>query len=200
MNNYIITIGREHGSGGHMVAKKLSEILGIPCYDKEMITLAAKDSGLSEEIIRMHEQKKTSSFLYSLQMSTQTLPISDMVYIAQSNVIKNLAKTESCIIVGRCADYILKDFENTFNLFIYAPFEHRIGRVRDLYGRTEKNLERYITRKDRERADYYQFNTHMKWGYYKNYDMLLNSEIGIEPTAKIAAMAAKEFLSGKAKV
>ncbi len=200
MNNYVITIGREHGSGGHMVARKLSEILGIPCYDKEMITLAAKDSGLSEEIIRMHEQKKTSSFLYSLQMSAQTLPISDMVYIAQSNVIKNLARTESCIIVGRCADYILKDFENCFNLFIYAPFEHRMKRVRELYGCTEKNLERYITRKDRERADYYQFNTHMKWGDYKNYDLMLNSEAGIDATSRIAAAAVKEFLEGKAKV
>lgn len=200
MNNYVITIGREHGSGGHMVARKLSEILGIPCYDKEMITLAAKDSGLSEDIIKMHEQKKTSSFLYSLQMSAQTLPISDMVYIAQSNVIKNLAKTESCIIVGRCADYILKDFENCFNLFIYAPFEHRIARVRDHYGRTEKNLERYITRKDRERADYYQFNAHMKWGEYRNYHLLINSEPGIDATARIAATAAKEFLSGKARI
>ena len=200
MNNYVITIGREHGSGGHMVARKLSELLGIPCYDKEMITLAAKDSGLSEDIIKMHEQKKTSSFLYSLQMSVQTLPISDMVYIAQSNVIKNLAKSESCIIVGRCADYILKDFDNCFNLFIYAPFEHRMERVRDHYGCTEKNIERYITRKDRERADYYQFNTHMKWGNYKNYDLMLNSEAGIDATAKIAAMAVKEFLNGKAKV
>jgi cytidylate kinase len=200
MNNYVITIGREHGSGGHMVARKLSEILGIPCYDREMITLAAKDSGLSEEIIKLHEQKKTSSFLYSLSMSAHTLPISDMVYIAQSNVIKNLAKTESCIIVGRCADYILKEFENCFNLFIYAPFEHRIARVREHYGITDKNLERYITRKDRERADYYQFNTHAKWGDYKNYDLMLNSEPGIDATSRIAAAAAREFLSGKAKI
>lgn len=200
MNNYVITIGREHGSGGHMVARKLSEILGIPCYDREMITLAAKDSGLSEEIIKLHEQKKTSSFLYSLSMSAHTLPISDMVYIAQSNVIKNLAKTESCIIVGRCADYILKEFENCFNLFIYAPFEHRMARVREHYGIADKNLERYITRKDRERADYYQFNTHAKWGDYKNYDLMLNSEPGIDATSRIAAAAAREFLAGKANI
>ncbi len=200
MNNYVITIGREHGSGGHMVARKLSEILGIPCYDREMITLAAKNSGLSEEIIRLHEQKKTSSFLYSLQMSSYTLPISDMIYIAQSNIIKNLAATESCIIVGRCADHILKDFDNCFNLFIYAPFEHRMKRVREHYGCTEKNIERYISRKDRERADYYQFNTHTKWGDYKNYDLMLNSEAGIDATAKIAAVAAKEFLADKAQI
>lgn len=200
MNNYIITIGREHGSGGHMVARKLAEILGIPCYDKEMITLAAKDSGLSEEVIKMHEQKKTSSFLYSLQMSVQTLPLSDMVFIAQSNVIKNLAKTESCIIVGRCADYILKDFDNCFNLFIYAPFEHRMQRVRDHYGCKEKNIEKHITRKDRERADYYRFNAHAKWGDYSNYHLLLSSEAGIDATARIAALAAKEFLSGKADI
>ena len=200
MNNYVITIGREHGSGGHMVARKLSELLGIPCYDKEMITLAAKDSGLSEEIIKLHEQKKTSSFLYSLQMSAHTLPISDMVYIAQSNVIKNLAKTESCIIVGRCADYILKDFENCFNIFVYAPFSHRMERVKNHYGCAEKNLERYITRKDRERADYYQFNTHMKWGDYKNYDLMINSEAGIDATSKVAEIAVREFFSGKAKV
>lgn len=200
MNNYVITVGREHGSGGHMVARKLAELLGIPCYDKEMITLAAKKSGLSEDIIKMHEQKKTSSFLYSLQMSVQTLPISDMVYIAQSNIIRDLAKTESCVIVGRCADYILKDFENCFNIFVYEPFEHRMNRVRDHYGCEEKNLERYITRKDRERADYYQFNTHMKWGDYKNYDLLLNSEPGIDATARIAQLAVKEFFAGKIEV
>ncbi len=200
MNNYVITVGREHGSGGHMVARKLAELLGIPCYDKEMITLAAKKSGLSEDIIKMHEQKKTSSFLYSLQMSVQTLPISDMVYIAQSNIIRDLAKTESCVIVGRCADYILKDFENCFNIFVYAPFEHRMNRVRDHYGCEEKNLERYITRKDRARADYYQFNTHMKWGDYKNYDLLLNSEPGIDATARIAQLAVKEFFAGKIEV
>ncbi|MBE6648549.1 MAG: cytidylate kinase-like family protein [Ruminococcaceae bacterium] len=200
MNNYVITVGREHGSGGHMVARKLAELLGIPCYDKEMITLAAKKSGLSEDIIKMHEQKKTSSFLYSLQMSVQTLPISDMVYIAQSNIIKDLAKTESCVIVGRCADYILKDFANCFNIFVYAPFEHRMNRVRDHYGCEEKNLERYITRKDRERADYYQFNTHMKWGDYKNYDLLLNSKPGIDATARIAQLAVKEFFAGKIEV
>jgi len=200
MNNYVITVGREHGSGGHMVARKLAELLGIPCYHKEMITLAAKKSGLSEDIIKMHEQKKTSSFLYSLQMSVQTLPISDMVYIAQSNIIKDLAKTESCVIVGRCADYILKDFANCFNIFVYAPFEHRMNRVRDHYGCEEKNLERYITRKDRERADYYQFNTHMKWGDYKNYDLLLNSKPGIDATARIAQLAVKEFFAGKIEV
>jgi len=130
----------------------------------------------------------------------QTLPISDMVYIAQSNIIKDLAKTESCVIVGRCADYILKDFANCFNIFVYAPFEHRMNRVRDHYGCEEKNLERYITRKDRERADYYQFNTHMKWGDYKNYDLLLNSKPGIDATARIAQLAVKEFFAGKIEV
>jgi cytidylate kinase len=200
MKNYVITIGREHGSGGHMIARKLSEILGIPCYDKEMITLAAEDSGLSKEVIEMHEQKKTSSFLYSLQMSVQTLPLSDMVFIAQSNVIKNLAKKESFIVVGRCADYILKEFDNCFNVFVYAPFEHRIKRVRELYGCTEKNIEKHITRKDRERADYYRFNTHTKWGDYSNYHLLLSSEIGIDATANLIASAARKYLEGKANI
>ncbi len=200
MKNYVITIGREHGSGGHMIARKLSEILGIPCYDKEMITLAAEDSGLSKEVIEMHEQKKTSSFLYSLQMSVQTLPLSDMVFIAQSNVIKNLAKKESFIIVGRCADYILKEFDNCFNVFVYAPFEHRLNRVRDLYGCPEKNIEKHIARKDRERADYYRFNTHAKWGDYNNYHLLLSSEIGIDATAHLIASAARKYLAGKANI
>ena len=194
MKKTVITISREHGSGGRMIAAELSKLLGIPYYDKQVIALAAEESGLPEAVILRNEQRKTSSFLYSLYMSTQVMPIPDRVYIAQQNVIKTLSERESCIIVGRCADYILRDDPDLFRVFIHAPLEERIKRVHEVYGTEdgnveERNLEKFILRKDKQRADFYNYCSGMKWGHYKNYDLIINSTVGIETAAQIIKTA-----------
>ena len=127
----IVTIGREFGSGGRVIGEKLAEKLGVRCYDKELLTLAAKESGMCKELFETHDEKPTNSFLYSLVMDTYSLgyttssfvdmPINHKVFLAQFDTIKNLASRESCVIVGRCADVILRHRPHTIRLFIHAP-------------------------------------------------------------------------------
>ena len=134
--NLVITIGRECGSGGRLIGNRLAEKLNIKCYDKELLTLAAKKSGLCEEIFESHDEKPTSSFLYSLVMDSYSMgystssfidmPLNHKVFLAQFDTIKHLADTESCVIVGRCADYILRDFPRCANIFVSASPEARI--------------------------------------------------------------------------
>ena len=128
--NTVITIGRQYGSGGREIGKKVSEILGISYYDDELISLAAKSSGINSETLSDVDEKATNSLLYTLAMGgslfggyaalAYEMPINDKLYIAQSDVIKDLAKREACVIIGRCADYVLKDYPSVINLFIYA--------------------------------------------------------------------------------
>ena len=122
MSKCIITISREFCSGGRDIAKKLADQLGIPYYDKEIITMAAKQSGLSEEAIRQSEKRRTGSLLYSLYSMSQELPLGDQVYLIQSKVIRELAETGPCVIVGRCGDYVLRDDPNCLRVFIHAPW------------------------------------------------------------------------------
>ena len=197
MQKYIVTIGRQFGSGGIMIAYMLSQKLGIPLYDKKMVTLASQASGLPEDVVAEYEQKRSSSFLYSLYMSTQQLPIQDQIFIAQSNVIKDLAKRESCIILGRCADYILRDEPNCFKVFIHAPLEERINRVKNEYKADAKDFEKYVAKKDKERSEFYNYNCHTKWGEAKNYHLVINSTIGLEATAETIRCAVEGMLLRK---
>ncbi len=130
MAHTVITVGREYGSGGRLIAQKAAEALGIPFFDRSIINMAAEETGLSADFIRRTEQQKTSSFLYNLYMSTQSLPVNDQVFIAQSEVIRRVAAEGPCIIVGRCADYVLRNQSDVdaLNLFIHAPMEERIRR------------------------------------------------------------------------
>ena len=135
MAHTVITVGREYGSGGRLIAQKAAEALGIPFFDRSIINMAAEETGLSADFIRRTEQQKTSSFLYNLYMSTQSLPVNAQVFIAQSEVIRRVAAEGPCIIVGRCADYVLRNQSgvDALNLFIHAPMEERIRRVREEY-------------------------------------------------------------------
>ena len=195
MQKFVITIGREYGSGGVMIAYMLSQKLGIPMYDKKMVTLASQASGLPEEVVAEYEQKRSSSFLYSLYMSTQQLPLQDQIFIAQSNVIKDLAKKESCIILGRCADHILRGEARCFNVFIHAPINERVERVKNEYKIEVKDIEKYISKKDRERSDFYNYNSHTKWGDSRNYHLVINSTVGLDVTAETIKCAALGMFS-----
>lgn len=186
MENKIITIGREYGCGGRLVAKKLADNLGFAYYDTDLISLAAEKTGMTESYVKEIEQKKVSNFLYSLFLPGQTLTLPDQVFIAQAEVIRSAAEKGSCVFVGRCADYILKDFGNCVNLFLYAPLETRIRRVCEEYKEIGRNqAEAYIARKDKERSSYYNYFSTNIWGNYKNYDLCIDCRIGIEATVEL---------------
>ncbi len=179
----IITISRQFGSGGHSIAKAVAERMGIPFYDNNLITEVAKQSGLSEEFIRENEEyaSHSSSFLYQLAMSTAGTygypSVYQKLYEAQTKVIEEIASKEACVIVGRCADYILKDREDCLHVFIHADNEHRAKHILEKYGPTEKTTSQRIKDKDNRRRNYYRFHTDREWGVAANYHLSLDSGV-----------------------
>lgn len=188
---FVITIGREYGSGGREIGRLLAEKLGIKCYDKELLTLASKSSGLSEDLFKSNDEKPTNSFLYSLVMDTYSvgystssfidMPLNQKVFMAQYDTIKKLAEEESCIIVGRCADYALKDMKNKVSVFIKASDEFKTERIMKLYDYSENKAKDIITKTNKKRANYYNFYTNKRWADSRSYDLCVDSsELGIE--------------------
>lgn len=195
MKHIVITIGREYGSGGRLIAKQLSEEMGITFYDKQLITEVAKKTGFSENFIRDTEhQRPTNSFLYDLYTTVATPSVPDQVFIAQAKVIKEAAARESCVIVGRCADYILREEPHVLKVFVNAPIDQRIRRAREEYGVTELNLESYVIRQDKARASYYNYFATGRWGQSREYDLCVNSRIGINTAVKVIRAAAQAML------
>ena len=173
----IITIARQFGSGGRKIGEALSKRLGIKCYDKELISIAAKESGIDPEIFNNVDEKATNSLLYSLSMGLYSfstsynsgqLPVNDRLYLLQHKIIKQLASNEPCIFVGRCADYVLKDRADVVKLYIYADKDYRIKRA------IETKAEQTVTKTDKSRANYYNFYSGKKWGLTENYDLCIN--------------------------
>lgn len=181
MKKRIITISRQFGSGGHSIAKGAAERLGIAFYDSELITQVAERSGLSEDFIREHEEyaSHSNSFLYQLAMSTTGTygypSIYQKLYEAQTKVIEELAEQRPCVIVGRCADYILRARADALHVFIHADNEHRAAHILEKYGETDKSMAQRIKEKDNRRRNYYRFHTDREWGVCTNYHMALDS-------------------------
>ncbi|MCX4269998.1 MAG: cytidylate kinase-like family protein [Lachnospiraceae bacterium] len=195
-NNLVITIGRQYGSAGREIGQTLAKRLGIKCYDKELLAVAAKESGLCHELFESHDEKPTSSFLYSLVMDTYSMgysssgymdmPINHKVFLAQFDAIKKLADQESCIIVGRCADYALEEYPHTYSVFIHASLEKRIQRIKRLYELTDDKAKDLIVKTDKKRASYYNYYSSKKWGEAKSYDLCVDSGIlGVEGTVQL---------------
>ncbi len=193
--NTIITIGRTFGSGGIEIGEKLAAEFNIKCYDKELLTRAAKESGLCEEVLKNHDEKPTGSFLYNLVMDTYSfgynslsyvdMPVSHKVFIAQFDAIKNIAKDGPCVIVGRCADYALQDFENVINLFIYSKPEECVKRIMQRFPdlKSTEEARQMIIKKDKQRKSYYDYYSSKKWGHVDTYDLSVDSSVlGIEGT------------------
>lgn len=192
MANQIYTIGREFGSGGQYVGEELAKRLGIKLYDKELLQQAAKDSGFCEEIFENHDEKPTNSFLYSLVMDTYSvngystasfldMPLNHKVFLAQFETIKKIAERESCVIVGRCADYALADHPDCINTFIKADMSFRIKMISKRANITENKAKDMILKQDKQRASYYNYYTSKKWGDSKSYDLCLDSsKLGID--------------------
>ena len=197
--NTVITIGRQFGSAGREIGEKVAEYFGIKCYDKELLTRAAKESGFCEEMIQNHDERPTNSFLYNLVMDTYSfgynassfvdMPISHKVFLAQFDTIKKIADEGPCVIVGRCADY-----DNCIHLFIYADEETRTKRVMEKYQLSEYKAQEMISKKDKQRQSYYNYYSSKKWGRADSYDLCINSSIlGVEGTVKLIVQYVEDF-------
>ena len=189
--NTVITIGRQYGSGGREIGMRLAEELGIKCYDKELLNQAAKDSGICEELFEHHDEKPTNSFLYSLVMDTYSfgyssaafadMPINHKVFLAQFDTIKKIAQEESCVMVGRCADYALAEYPGAISVFIHADMDKRIHRLSKIYDLSASAAKDQIVKSDKKRASYYNYYTSKKWGDASSYNLCLDSGIlGVE--------------------
>ena len=187
----IITISRQYGSGGREIGAKLAEKLGIPFYDNKLISLAAKESGFAESAFENVENKATSSLLYSIAMGINAygnrdigfthLSLDDQIYLAQSDVIRKVAAEGSCVIVGRCADYVLKDFNNVVHIFIWADINYRKDRAINQYHLPAQKADEEIIKADKRRANYYNYHATGKWGKAENYHLSIRSDfIGID--------------------
>lgn len=184
----IVTIGRQTGSGGRLVAKKLAEELNIPYYDKEVLEEAAKNSGFSKEFLEKNDEKTPNSLLYAFAMNTyayggigEELPVGTKLYLAQFEAVKSVAAKGSCVLVGRCADYFLRDEEGLVRVFISADYKDRLFHIAKAKGLKEKEAREIIKKRDKSRAAYYDFNTDGKWGSASNYDLCLNTtRLGID--------------------
>lgn len=185
MKNFVITIGRQCGSGGRELGKRLAESLGIDYYDNELVGLAAKKSNLSREVSEMADEKATNSLLYSIATGGNLrgmfngyyeMPLNDRVFLAQAEAIKQLAHEKSCVIVGRCSNYVLRDEEDidVINLYIYADMEHRIARIKKELNLTEKQAKEKIAKTEKKRRTYYNYYSSGNWGNASDYDLCIN--------------------------
>lgn len=193
----IINIGRQFGGGGLGVAHELGKRLGIPVYDKELITKAAQESGFSAEFFEQTDEKKSffslSSFFGSGYGETENFISDRGLFKIQSQTIEHIAEQGSAIIVGRCADYILRDRSNILNVFLTSPDEIRAGRIAERKGISIEEAEKLIEEKDRKRTEYYNYYTFGNWGVASNYDLCIDSSIlGIEGTAEFIIEFAKK--------
>ena len=178
MKNRIITISREFGSGGRTIGKMVAEKLGIPCYDAEIIQKMADETGFAPDYVKEAGEYSPGSFLSAAFSNRMFGPTNeDILWQHQYRVITELAEKGPCVIVGRCADYILEDKADCLKVFIHADLDFRAKRIVEVYGERAESPEERIKDKDKRRAAYHRFYTNMKWGYAQNYDLTLNSGV-----------------------
>ena len=179
----LVTISREYGSGGRLIGRMVAEKMNIPFYDKEIIDLAVEKSGLSREVIETAELRAKSSLSYSFSsamsfgegFTSEPMSMNEKLFITQFDIIRQIGETNEGVIVGRCADYVLKDLPGVTNIFIHAELEDRIDRAVNSYGDDPKKVRNIIRDYDRARANYYNYHTSQKWGAYSNYNLAINT-------------------------
>lgn len=192
----IYTIGRQFGSGGREIGYQLSQRLGIPFYDRELVELASRKSGICEELFENNEEKTTTSLLYSMVMGTYTyggmmaapatMPIGNRIFLAQFETIQSLAAQGPCVIVGRCADYALRERTDCIHVFIWADLPNRVKRICERNQVDEEKAREMIAKTDKGRASYYNFYTNKKWGATESYHLALDSgRVGVEGAVQI---------------
>ena len=182
MDKKLITISREFGSGGRLIGKRLAEKMDIPYYDKELLDRIAEESGFSKEMIVEAEKKAKNSFLYSLasamgtgEAGPESLSLNERFFLAQFDTIRRIADEGSCVIVGRCADYVLRGMPEATNVFIYAEEADKIKRAVQEYGVPEDSVKKLMKDTDKARANYYSYHTGRKWGDHVNYNLSIDS-------------------------
>lgn len=192
-NQIIITLSREYGSGGRYIGKLVAEKLGIKLYDKEFVSKLAEETGLSSEYIENNEQKRGA--LETLNNGYYSgLSNSDELFIKESELIKKVTSENSCVIVGRCADFILKENKNVFKVFVYSNMENKIKRTTNIYGLDKNKAEKEINRINKLRANHYKYYTEKEWKDPSNYDICINSDaIGVENAANLICEIVKEY-------
>lgn len=200
MGKVIITIARQYGSGGREIGEQIAKELNVPFYDQNLITLAAEKSDLCHEAAAEADERNANSLLYTLAMGSTAMlhtphynmPINDKLFLVQSDIIKEAAEKSSCVIVGRCADYVLRDRTDVVSVFIHADANVRAKHVAERNGITESEAFSLISKTDRRRANYYNFYTGKRWGETNHYDLCVDAgRIGIENAAKLIAAYAK---------
>lgn len=200
----VITIARQFGSGGHEVGERLAKELNVPFYDKALIAMAAKQSGLSEEVFETADEKATNSLLYSMVMGgygfggripgLHEMPINDKLFIIQADIIKNAAAEGPCVVIGRCADYILREFPNCLKVFVHADKAARVERIVSKKLCDEKKAPDFITKKDKQRANYYNFYSNNRWDDLSNYNLTVDtSKFTIEQAVELIIDAARKL-------
>ena len=196
----IITIGRQYGSGGRYVAKLLAEKLNIPFYDKELLVEASKDSGICQEVMETFDEKQGKRGFFSMMGNLQgrmdpagmylEMPLNHRIFLAQFDTIRRIADEGSCVIVGRCADYVLRDHQNVVNVFIKSPVAERIKRIVELYGVDPIHAEENIRKADKQRAAYYNYYATGTWGNVDNYHLCVDTgALGIEGAVELILKA-----------
>lgn len=184
MEHYVITIARGYGSGGRTLGKMLSKELNIPFYDREILRMASEESGINEQLFGKVDEKVKIPFfgpkegVYKGQLlppESDAFVSDDNLFNYQAKIIKDRARSESCIIIGRCADYILRDFPNVVRIFVYAPFEDCIARLKTMSYLSEDELKKKVKSIDKHRSDYYRYYTGKDWKNIENYDLCLNT-------------------------
>lgn len=197
MNNYIITIAREYASGGRLIGKKLAEQLDIAFYDKEIISLAAKESGLAEEYLESTNESRSPFFMYNVYGYANIYQVPELIYIAESNVIRSLAEKGPCVFIGRNAARALEDSENLIKVFIHAPLEYRIKYAKDVYGDNPKNEKGYILGRDKGREEYSRVFSGYKWRDLRNYDITVDSSVGVDATVDAIKTYVQSYIENK---
>ena len=194
MKPVIITIGRQFGSGGHELGEKLAKRLGIPFYDRALLSAAAEHTGLTRDMIENLDEQPTNSFLYSLSVGSfgfngdMPLPLNNQVFLAMTKAIRDIADQGSCVIVGRCAEYVLKDNPDLVRVFVHADKASRIRRIMEKLSLTEKDATVLMNKTDKKRASYHDFYSDDKWGVTSSYDLSVNSALlGIDGAVDMIA-------------
>ena len=199
MSRQIITITRQYGSGGREIGEQLAKALGIEVFDNKLLDIAAESSGIHRNHFEENDERRTNSFLYLLSTTYGQggVPFDDTLFFAQHNTIRKIASEQPCVIMGRCADYALRDFTGVLNLFITAPFETRVKRAVEVYGIEQKHAENYVKRIDKQRISYYNYYTDKRWGQPQNYQLCIDSSVlGIEGSVKLIEDFVKMYYKG----
>ena len=201
----IITIGRQFGSGGREVGKKLAAALGVAYYDKELMAVAAKNSGLCEELFNKADERTTNGLAYAFSMGYSYMGVftpyadvlsNDRLFLHQSDAIRAIAEKESCVIVGRCADYVLRDEPNCLSFFIHDSTSNRVRRICKALSVSEEEAKELMIKTDKSRAEYYNYYTNKDWGVAASYNFTIDvSVLGVNDTVEFL----KEFVEFKRK-